>query len=79
MEPFDTFMEYYDKIVPNIYTPEPGIMEVLLIFVNYVTLSRIFKQFKQFISLMLTGNFKVHGVKLGSSIFTKIVVRYGNF
>jgi len=28
LEPFDVFMQYYDKIVPNIYTPEPQIMEV---------------------------------------------------
>ncbi|CAL8089878.1 unnamed protein product [Orchesella dallaii] len=30
LEPFDVFMQYYDKIVPNIYTPEPGIMEEIL-------------------------------------------------
>lgn len=24
------FMDHYDKLVPNIYVPEPGIMEVLL-------------------------------------------------
>jgi len=30
MEPFDKLMECYNKIVPNVYTPEPGIMEEIL-------------------------------------------------
>lgn len=29
-EPLETFMEFYDKLVPNIYTPEPGVMVELL-------------------------------------------------
>lgn len=82
MEPFDTFMEFYDKIVPNIYTPEPGIMEVLLNFVNYY-LSRICDQYSIYVTIFsfttLTGNRQVHGVKLSSSLFAKIVVRYGHF
>jgi len=30
-EPFDEFMKFYNKVVPNIYTPEPGIFEVTLV------------------------------------------------
>jgi len=26
--PFEQFMEYYNVVVPHIYTPEPAIMEV---------------------------------------------------
>lgn len=29
-EPLDTFMQTYNKLVPNIYTPEPGIMSEIL-------------------------------------------------
>nr|CAD7201210.1 unnamed protein product [Timema douglasi] len=29
-EPFEVFMEFYNKMVPNIYIPEPGIMEEVL-------------------------------------------------
>lgn len=25
-EPLEVFMEFYDKLVPNIYTPEPSVM-----------------------------------------------------
>lgn len=31
-EPFEDFMKFYDKIVPNIYTPEPGITEVNILY-----------------------------------------------
>jgi hypothetical protein len=28
MEPLEVFMEYYNKLVPHIYIPEPAVMEV---------------------------------------------------
>ncbi|KAJ8881542.1 hypothetical protein PR048_018024 [Dryococelus australis] len=30
MEPLEVFMEFYNKMVPNIYVPEPGIMEDII-------------------------------------------------
>ncbi|XP_063221190.1 small ribosomal subunit protein mS39 [Bacillus rossius redtenbacheri] len=30
MEPLDVFMDFYNKMVPNIYVPEPGIMEEVI-------------------------------------------------
>jgi hypothetical protein len=33
MEPLEIFMEYYNKLVPHIYIPEPAVMEVCSGFV----------------------------------------------
>jgi len=33
MEPLEVFMEYYNKLVPHIYIPEPAVMEVCSDFV----------------------------------------------
>ena len=33
-EPIEKYFEFYEKIVPNIYTPEPGVMEVIIVILK---------------------------------------------
>jgi hypothetical protein len=46
MEPLEVFMEYYNKLVPHIYIPEPAVMEVkehfFICYLMMISVSRLY-------------------------------------